>query len=346
MASLEGKFAIPTSEMVEKLNALLSSEYTAWLTYTHFGFILKGPYRDTVKKILDEHAEQELEHANKLAMRISALGGSPTTKMGEIPKATTLEEILAALVKQEQEALKMYRDALRFCGKNEGLRQNLETIIEDEQEHSDELSLMSPGAEAESGEKVAAYLCAKLDNGLPVWVAGSDAIARFASSVADEKWGEAVADFHAIAKAVRARKLRRLGEDGQYEVTILDDNDLRTVYDVSSKSPEGELTSVCRVVKEKGGEEDSWAETCSPSGGGSHILAVKQWEASGGGSSVKDDPHYKNVLDTLKGKGKKPFHKNVTHKPLPKLTKPETVKKPLQRGVNTEPQIQVEDKKQ
>lgn len=343
MANLEGKFAIPTPKMIEKLNALLSSEYLAWLTYTHLGFTLKGPYRDTLKKIFDDHAEQELEHANKLALRITALGGTPTTKMEGVPKATTLEESISVLVKQEQEALKMYRDALRFCGNNEGLRQNIESIIEDEQEHSDELSLLL-SHEAESGEKVASYLCSKLDTNMPLWVVTPDLLASFASSVAAEKWGQALFSFHSITRSLRARRLKRLGGDIRYEVAILDDNELRTVYDVSARTPEGELNSVCRVVKEKNGDEAEWAETCSPEGGGSHIKSVQDWEAMGGGSVPKDDPHYKDVIDTLKGKGKKPFHKNISHKPLPKLTKPEVVEKPLQRGKDTEPHIQVEDK--
>lgn len=140
--SLEGKFAIPNDKMVERLNKLLSSEYAAWLTYTHFGFLLRGLYRDSIKKIFDEHAEQELEHANKLTLRITTIGGTPTINRDPIPPATTTNEMLAALVKQEAEALNLYRKTLPLCGHNEGLRQNLESIIEEEQEHKDELSLL------------------------------------------------------------------------------------------------------------------------------------------------------------------------------------------------------------
>ena len=141
-ADLEGKFAVSTPLIVKRLNRLLRSEYAAWLTYTNFGFRLKGLHRDSVKKIFDEHAEEELEHANKLALRITALRGIPTVKMDPIPPASSIDEMLLALIKQEQEALYLYRDTLRLCGHNEGLRQNIETIIEDEQEHADEISLL------------------------------------------------------------------------------------------------------------------------------------------------------------------------------------------------------------
>ena len=62
--------------------------------------------------------------------------------MDPIPPASSIDEMLLALIKQEQEALYLYRDTLRLCGHNEGLRQNIETIIEDEQEHADEISLL------------------------------------------------------------------------------------------------------------------------------------------------------------------------------------------------------------
>lgn len=318
---LEGKFSTSTAKLLERLNELLTSEYTAWLTYTHFGFILKGPYRDQIKKIFDEHAEQELEHANKLAMRIVALGGVPTTTLDRVPvpKNVSVKDLLVVLVKQEQEALFLYRDTLRMCGDNEGLKQNIETIIEDEQEHSDELGLLQPSLE-EKGEVVAKFILSHLARlgtpSLPLSRLRAKALTKFAKSL------ERVAD-------------------SKTSVTILDENPKRIVYDISSLAGEHPV-SICRVVKENDGGEGVWTETCESGG---HVDVVKTWESEGRKPQPWEDVGVssKEMFDSLRAKGKKPFHKNVSHKPLPKLTKPENVKRPLQKGKDVEPRFVRED---
>lgn len=312
---LEGKFSLPTPKVLEKLNELLTSEYTAWLTYTHFGFILKGPYRDSLKKIFDEHAEQELGHANKLAMRIVALGGNPTTSLDTIPtpSSTDAKSLLSALRKQEQEALFLYRDLLRNIGDNEGLRQNIESIIEDEQEHSDELELLKPSLE-DKKEVVADYVLSRLarlgTKSYPFSGLRAESVMRFAK---------------ALERAA----------DSKTSVSILDENPQRVVYDVSSLEGEHPV-SICRVVKEKKGDEGVWSETC---GSGEHVELVKTWENEGRKPAPWEDVGVsaKEMFDTLRAKGKKPFHKNISHKPLPKMTKPEKTKKPK------EPTILVEE---
>ena len=284
--SLEGKFAIPTEKMVVRLNQLLSSEYAAWLTYTHFGFLLRGPYRDSIKKIFDEHAEQELEHANKLALRITAVGGTPTISMDPIPSASSTEEMLSALVKQEAEALRLYRDTLRLCGHNEGLRQNIESIVEEEQEHKDELSLLEP----KSNLKTAlAYIIPRLDQigstKFPIFGINPEALCRFAESVGNL-------------------------QENEYIIRELDHNPVRSIFDVS-RVIDGTPSSICRVVKQNRNGVWSWAESCQ-SDQGLHISLVKQWEKAGRiVPSTELALNFKNVLDSLRSRGPARPHKRV-----------------------------------
>lgn len=126
----------------------------------------------------------------------------------------------------------------------------------------------------------------------------------------------------------------------KWVISVLDENPLRTVYDVSEITESG-VDSICRVVKSVDGGTTNWAEACS-SKDGTHIEAVKEWEDQGRPSPPWKglDTHFKTILDSIRSKGPKKPHQNITHKPTPKIPKPVTVTKP--KG---EPQIVVDEKK-
>lgn len=137
--NLEGKFKVPLKEMIDRLNEIVSAEYSQWMRYYHYYLVLRGHCRDALAHEFEEHAKHELEHAEKVAMRVIGLGGYPATSMVHPEPLQDTEEILKEMIRREQEGMQLYRQVHALCGDNEGTRQVLEGNMELEQEHIDEL---------------------------------------------------------------------------------------------------------------------------------------------------------------------------------------------------------------
>lgn len=135
----EGRFKVSLEEMIQKLNELISIEYSQWLRYYHYALVLRGHNRDALSEEFEGHAEEELEHAERLIMRVVALGGYPSTLIEPALPLRETEEIIQELLYREQEGMQHYREALEMCGDNAGTAQIFESIIDQEQEHIDDL---------------------------------------------------------------------------------------------------------------------------------------------------------------------------------------------------------------
>jgi len=136
----EGKFKVPLKAMIGMLNQIVSAEYGQWARYYHYALVLKGHDRDSLAAEFEEHAEQELEHLEKVAMRVIGLGGYPIPRPDELPAPLKkTEDILKELLFREQKGMELYRQVHAQCGDNEGTRQILEENMTMEQEHIDEL---------------------------------------------------------------------------------------------------------------------------------------------------------------------------------------------------------------
>ena len=72
---LKGK--IDVKKVLEQLNAALAEEWLAFYQYWAGALIIEGPMRTEVQKEMEEHAQEEYEHAKLLADRIIELEGVP-----------------------------------------------------------------------------------------------------------------------------------------------------------------------------------------------------------------------------------------------------------------------------
>lgn len=136
---LEGKFKVSLQKMIDQLNKVISAEYSQWFRWYHYALVLRGHARDGLANEFEEHAEEELEHAEKIAMRVVGLGGYPTTEIKQPESLEEVEEILKEMLIREQEGMKLYRETIDMCGDNVGTRTVLEANTEIEQEHIDDL---------------------------------------------------------------------------------------------------------------------------------------------------------------------------------------------------------------
>lgn len=129
-------------KLVAALNEALSQEYACFVRYKTHAAVLQGVQGVLVAKQLDEIAEDEEQHAATLRERIVALGGVPTQDVAKahLRAARTVEEALRVNIQEEKGAIALY--AQIFRGLDHGnilLYESIEHILEDEQEHLEEL---------------------------------------------------------------------------------------------------------------------------------------------------------------------------------------------------------------
>ncbi len=138
-------------ELVEMLNQALRLEYRARIQYLSHAESIKGQNAEKIIERLKEIAADELEHEKKFRELIGGyLGGEPVMTMEPAEAAGELKDILAVNLKQEKEAIdlykKIYRKALdsreQLQYEFEVIEHELRHVIMDEEEHVSELSLI------------------------------------------------------------------------------------------------------------------------------------------------------------------------------------------------------------
>lgn len=75
-------------QVIKLLNEALATEYVCVLRYYRHYFMAKGMLADSIKAEFLEHAQQEQEHAGKLAERIVQLGGEPDLNPDTLSQST------------------------------------------------------------------------------------------------------------------------------------------------------------------------------------------------------------------------------------------------------------------
>lgn len=92
-----------------------------------------------VKDELEDIAKAEMKHAEMIAERLYYLGGIPTTKPDPIFVGKTLKEMIAQDVKDEEGAIKLYKEIVDLARKEEDEVTNrlFRQILQDEEDHHD-----------------------------------------------------------------------------------------------------------------------------------------------------------------------------------------------------------------
>lgn len=134
-------------EIIASLNRILEQEHACAIRYATHAAVVTGPYSETIKARLKEIAQDEIDHAEKLRDRITALGGRPSIQVSvaDLKYADTLNEILDINILEEREAIRAYEEVFRRIPvENVILYQTLQELIRDEQEHLEELEDLRP----------------------------------------------------------------------------------------------------------------------------------------------------------------------------------------------------------
>ena len=127
------------------LNKILELELAGVVRYTHYAFMVQGPYRLSVVNWLREQAKESLVHAEAVGEHITSLGEHPTLKIGELLETHkhSTEDILNECLQHEQAAIAAYYDLLKSIdGTSIMLEEFSRTMIATEEMHEAELKKM------------------------------------------------------------------------------------------------------------------------------------------------------------------------------------------------------------
>jgi bacterioferritin len=126
-------------KLLEMLNKAIAREMQVSVQYMwqHVQWIgVKGfAVRDELQSI----AVQEMKHAEKIAERLFYLGGIPTTKPDPINVGKTLKEMIKQDIKDEENAMKMYKQIIEMAQKEGDVTTAFifKQILEQEEDHHD-----------------------------------------------------------------------------------------------------------------------------------------------------------------------------------------------------------------
>lgn len=141
-------YAANVEQAVALLNTALATEIVCVLRYQYHAIMAKGPDSESAKREFSEHASDEQDHANKLAERISQLGGKPdmnpegllSRSHSEYAHSDDLREMLRENLLAERIAIESYRELIQwFAPHDPTTRRMLEEILEKEEEHADDM---------------------------------------------------------------------------------------------------------------------------------------------------------------------------------------------------------------
>lgn len=141
-------YELDPKQVVDVLNAALATEIVCVLRYKRHYFAAKGLNKDAVAAEFLQHANEEQGHADRIAERISQLGGEPDLNPATLTARSHSEYVegddLISMIREnlvaERIAIESYTEIIRFLGeKDVTTRRLMEEILGVEEEHANDM---------------------------------------------------------------------------------------------------------------------------------------------------------------------------------------------------------------
>ena len=135
--------------VIAMLNDALATELLCVLRYKRHYYTVSGPNTGHIKAEFLEHAQQEQDHADRIAERIVQLNGSPNfnpatltaRSHAEYDDSEDVQAMIRADLIAERVAIESYRQMILAIGdKDPTTRAMLVDIMAVEEEHADDMS--------------------------------------------------------------------------------------------------------------------------------------------------------------------------------------------------------------
>ena len=136
--------ATSAQRFLERLNIDLAHEYAAVILYRTYASQVQGQWRMELRQFFEAEIPDELGHAQILADKIVALGGTPTTVPAPVKPAKDAKEMLRNALEDEIETIDRYvtrRRQAEALG-HYGLAVEFDDLIRDETSHRDEIQMI------------------------------------------------------------------------------------------------------------------------------------------------------------------------------------------------------------
>lgn len=128
-----------SKKLLELLNKGVAREIQVSVQYMWQHVQWSGIPHYAIKDELKKVAIAEMKHAEEIAERLFYLGGIPTTKPDPVFVGETLKEMLTRDLKDEEGAIKLYREIIQMAQKEDDptTARLFRKILADEEEHHD-----------------------------------------------------------------------------------------------------------------------------------------------------------------------------------------------------------------
>lgn len=147
-------YSADRKQVLRLLNESLATELVCTLRYKRHYYMATGLKASVAAEEFLEHANQELEHADKLAERIVQLGGEPEFNPDLLSKNShaqyiagkTLKDMVTEDLVAERIAIDSYREIIQYIGEQDPTtRRIFEDILAQEEEHADDMAELLQG---------------------------------------------------------------------------------------------------------------------------------------------------------------------------------------------------------
>jgi len=141
--------------VIDVLNQALATELVCVLRYRYHYYMAKGMASESVRKEFLEHAQDEQDHADRIAARIVQLNGKPELDPSRLKERSHAQYVegdgLTAMITEdlvaERIAIETYTAILNWLGSDDPTTSRLiRDILEREEEHAEDMaSLLDKG---------------------------------------------------------------------------------------------------------------------------------------------------------------------------------------------------------
>jgi bacterioferritin len=141
-------YSADKNTVIRILNEVLATEIVCILRYKRHYYMATGIHSQAVAKEFLEHANEEQEHADLAAERITQLGGEPNfnpegltmRSHSEYAEGKTLLDMVREDLVAERIAVESYTEIIRYLGNDDPTtRRMIEKIMAKEEEHADDM---------------------------------------------------------------------------------------------------------------------------------------------------------------------------------------------------------------
>jgi bacterioferritin len=149
--AVTGAYLADRGRVIEVLNEVLATEIVCVLRYKNHYFMASGINAQPVAQEFLQHANEEQQHADMVAQRITQLGGNPnlnpeglaTRAHAQYVEAATLERMIREDLVAERVAIETYAEIIRWLGTDDPTtRRLMEDLLKVEEEHADDLATL------------------------------------------------------------------------------------------------------------------------------------------------------------------------------------------------------------